>query len=67
MSGKVSGAFFAREVPFRPHQCPNCESYRNSGSKRCEAFAVSTPPFGTPMHAMFTGESNDNCSKFRRK
>jgi len=60
---KPPGAVFsANEVPFRPHQCPNCNNYRE-GIKRCEGFSQTTP--AGPMLAMFSGESQDDCPQFK--
>jgi len=53
--------FGAAEVPFRPHQCPNCNNYREE-IKRCEGFSQTTP--AGPMLAMFSGESQENCPRF---
>ncbi len=59
---KDAGAvFFAAEVLFRPHQCPNCNNYRKE-IKRCEAFSQSTS--AGKMLAMFSGESQEDCPKF---
>jgi len=57
-------AFYrAPEVPFRPHQCPNCKDYHQR-VKRCSAFALPTPSIGGEMWAMFAGESQEDCARF---
>lgn len=55
-------AYSAPEVPFRPHQCPNCKNYSRE-IKRCAAFTLPTPPVGGLL-AMFAGESQENCARF---
>ena len=59
---KVGAFYRALEVPFRPHQCPNCRNYSRE-IKRCAAFTQPTPPVGE-MLAMFSGESKEDCVRF---
>jgi hypothetical protein len=60
---KGAGAVYcALEIPFRPHQCPNCKNYLHE-IERCDAFKQPTPPAGE-MLAMFTGESQEDCTRF---
>ena len=58
----VGAVYSALEVPFRPHQCPNCKNYSRE-IKRCAAFTKPTPPVGELL-AMFSGESQEDCVKF---
>jgi hypothetical protein len=55
-------AYSALEVPFRPHQCPNCKNHSRE-IKRCAAFTLPTPPVGELL-AMFSGESQEDCAGF---
>lgn len=58
----VGAVYSAPEVPFRPHQCPNCKNYSRE-INRCAAFTQPTPPAGELL-AMFSGESQGDCVRF---
>jgi HEAT repeat protein len=61
-TARHEGAFMtAEEIPFRPHQCANCNFYLKE-IERCEAFSRSTAV--GKMSAMFSGESREDCSRF---
>jgi hypothetical protein len=53
----------AQRVPFRPNQCPQCQSYVENG-QRCRAFTVESWP--KPLLAVLAGESNEPCPRFSK-
>src|SRR5258708_23824415 len=50
----------AKSIPFRPNQCESCKHF-DSGAKRCEAPAFSTPGAFRPLLPSFSGESTEPC------
>ena len=56
----------APKITYKPSQCPNCKHNKN---EKCEAYSEKIKlPLGTStitMDAVFKGESQDPCPKYK--